>query len=1251
MYFPPDPNDASSEGSFILALRLPIPAVSGSSDDGPGVQQIVLLPSVNTACILSDSAVSFYELPELTPIHTTTRSIICNWIGGLDLNESEEGDPVIMVAMENKIMMVRIGEKPRLVRNIEFPGCLTAVRRETIACVADADVYSLLEVEARQKISLFPISSAPLRMPHERSLSQDIDDRRRRAGTEEELPSSRRAGSVGNAVAAGLDQQQEEKPLPEPPRPSRLRPHILSPTPSEFLLVTGTGETEPGVGMFVNTDGEGVRGTLEFDHYPEALVIDDYKDHSQAQSSNLEQGGYVLAIIRGGDRKYVQSQRWDSNPGEGDRRKDLLALPAAVVDTPVGVRHSVSASQMNFGELCEILRMVRLRTSRTQPSSPHTPEPASASVEQLEKEQALFEGPSVDERLQEETRIAQRFSRADTNIILWSGNTVWRVFRNPLALLLENLLACEANQGALLSLLTELDDLEPKTEVEFLGLTYVRQKASLLLFTALLPMPDPPDGLLRATEAALLRSDLDPRVALLAVPLVRDEVVQGTQGIWVFNGLARAAEPFIQGASLTQQQQQQQEEPDIKILHMLKRYLQSWQAKRGYASITDEDHVFDSADSALLQLLLVLDGRALASRDGPMHAALCADLYRAVDSWKGPFTRAVALLERHRRLFVLSRLYQSRKAARAVLATWTRIVVGELDAGGELNPAAADVQMRRYLVKLRDAALVAEYGAALAARNPRLGVAVFVDDGARVRFAPAEALALLEARAPQAVLPLLEHTVFVRREAGFANALVGRYLDVVLSGLKKKDTGRKQDGSGGGMMSEPLAQSYATYRVLAAPKPSYLSFIAHNYIPPGSGSTDDADAMDPATAWWRVRVRLLRLLGGDARSRFSADPADADPASLAALASAYDLDAAVARVEPFRTQLVSEAVILDGRRGRHAEALGLLVQGLGDYDTAVRYCLVGRGVASLAVMGDGDESEEQQQQQQEDLFPHLLREFLAIPDPSVRIERTTDLLSRFAPRFFALPDLPPSAVAAQTLANRQEHQHHHHHRLQSDRPGHPVLATLPPNWSVSVLSDYLTRLLRALRARAREARVRRALWAGVYLRVEVDGVEGVEVVGDGRIKGRSGDDLIKRLGAGEEEDDDGGGIGGAAVGAGEERGVIGWVQEEAESESELEEEAEAGAGQNGDGDVRRGRQRARGRAAADGSRIRVRLLRRGDRLPDTRRRRSEDGGADEDGRRGGRDTAPDTGTGIDNGNGTGVGSIEGATSVAGTARR
>ena len=867
---PPDPNDDTGEASLILASRLPINASQKASSQAspPGVQEILLLPTANKACVLCNGVVTFYSLPELSPAYGSMKVGNCRWIGGCDQNqeESDEAEPVVMIAVRNRIRLVKIGEEPRLVRNIEFPGCLASSRRDTIACVADAHSYSLLDVEHQQKIPLFPISSSdevfesnvvedmpsgsgtPLTRSsstsygntpsgddkgHSRSTSLNVlvggGGRRQspqpggfdrsNSGTPEsfmgprtparsespEKPSSSPSKPLPETPTPDPESStsKSQKPLPAPPKPvmSRLKPLIASPTPSEFLLVTGTEISEPGVGMFVNTDGDVVRGTIEFERYPDTIAVDGFDEQIQLQPSDSSQEGYVLAIMDAAEeedsQKRLEIQRWDLDPGEGDRPKSWLHIPPN--DQPssyVGIRHTSSPSQLPFAEVRNLLRMVRLKLPKKLPSSdPSTPSEnldprTKASLEHFQKEKELFDAqemtdsdgskkpPSVRlhrgweaERNQEEAKIAGRLGKMTSSIILWSGDRIWRVTRNPLALQLHNELELAlssqggkktVDRGMVMSIVQETQKMEPNTESEFLGLKYVRQKASLLLLADLLSTEQGTqlEPAMKITESVLLDGGLDPRIVLLLLPLLKGEVLPGPQGIWVQGGLADIAEFYINPSEESDREIQTPRHMDDVVLGMVKRYLFSWQKKRGYGSIIDEAYVFDSVDAALLQLLLYLDHKGIGGSRS--HPSVRGELNKVVDNWKGNFGRAVSLLERNHRLFILSRLYQSRKMARHVLGTWKRIAEGEKDEGGELPTSDIEAQVRKYLVKIRDTQLVEEYGSWLAARNPKLGVQVFSDDNSRVNLEPAHVVKLFKKRAPNAVQEYLEHLVFAK---------------------------------------------------------------------------------------------------------------------------------------------------------------------------------------------------------------------------------------------------------------------------------------------------------------------------------------------------------------------------------------------------------------------------------------------------------------------------------------------------------
>jgi hypothetical protein len=92
------------------------------------VQQILLLPRVGKACVLCNWTVTFYSLPELSPVFGTTQVKNCNWIGGLDLNDAANngGDSkspgvTILLSLNRRIQVVRIGDDARVVKVASSP--------------------------------------------------------------------------------------------------------------------------------------------------------------------------------------------------------------------------------------------------------------------------------------------------------------------------------------------------------------------------------------------------------------------------------------------------------------------------------------------------------------------------------------------------------------------------------------------------------------------------------------------------------------------------------------------------------------------------------------------------------------------------------------------------------------------------------------------------------------------------------------------------------------------------------------------------------------------------------------------------------------------------------------------------------------------------------------------------------------------------------------------------------------------------
>ena len=173
LHFVQLPSDSTSPiaaPTFILASRHQITSSQHVLQIRQGVQQIVLLPSIYKACILANGSLTFYTLPELSPILTTTKPIKCSWVGGMEqtsnpssledgIDDDSNNNAVIMICAKSRIRLVNIADEPKKVRDIEYGGCIAISRQYDLACVADIHAYALLDLEHQQKIPLFPICS------------------------------------------------------------------------------------------------------------------------------------------------------------------------------------------------------------------------------------------------------------------------------------------------------------------------------------------------------------------------------------------------------------------------------------------------------------------------------------------------------------------------------------------------------------------------------------------------------------------------------------------------------------------------------------------------------------------------------------------------------------------------------------------------------------------------------------------------------------------------------------------------------------------------------------------------------------------------------------------------------------------------------------------------------------------------------------------------------------------------------------
>jgi hypothetical protein len=626
------------------------------------------------------------------------------------------------------------------------------------------------------------MSPAPARSPGRRAMGGDGSER---------ASSHPRAGAVSPDKPLPPPLQEEGTPhvegssLPQPPPFVPLKPHVASPNPNEFLLTVGTTPSDQGVGMFVNLDGDMCRGSIQFSSYPDAIAVDGSGiDMSMSLSPDMNaEEGYVLAVVHrdvDGNTAYgVEIQRWDVDPSAGEVDKHWLDLNSfglpvhtkgTLIDAAIGMRTVVQPYDLVIPEVGAKLTVRRLQLALSEETAEEATKPSKTQGEA-------------------DREFAERLSKLQSQTVVWAGDQIWWTVRNPLVIRLDSRIEeaqyalvgeetrLQPNRGLLESVLGDIRGQEPRNEAEYLSLIYIRQKASLLLSMDVILRTKTNiiifENEKRITEQALIEGEMDPRVVLSLLPILNQEVVQGTEGIQAYGGITTLVEQFLRENNLSAMPTDVNGPFGDNLLHFVKRYLHFWKRRKGMASVISDPYVFKTVDAALLHILLLLDQGSSKGTSSPgTHRA---ELHELLDREVESFDRAVELLEQFKRLFLLSRLYQSNCKASVkagkVLATWRRILEGEEDKGGEL--VDYENKIRDYLTKIRDQALVEEYGAWLANRNPKLGVQVFANEQSRVRFDPRRAVALLREKAPTAVKHYLEYLVFEGKKVCYPIMFIG----------------------------------------------------------------------------------------------------------------------------------------------------------------------------------------------------------------------------------------------------------------------------------------------------------------------------------------------------------------------------------------------------------------------------------------------------------------------------------------------
>ncbi|KAK7206249.1 hypothetical protein BZA70DRAFT_266570 [Myxozyma melibiosi] len=493
---------------------------------------------------------------------------------------------------------------------------------------------------------------------------------------------------------------------------TKLKPHVASVTSEEFFVTSGSAPDEPAVGLVVNLDGDVSRGTIAWNGYPTVIAVE-YP--------------YIAAVI--GNELQLHSL---------ETQELLQTLP---FDTPPKLSTVSYTYSMPYPLLAEKFTLVPLL------------------------------GEADESRLEEERRIAARFSNVSSSLFVYSNELgVQCLIPTPDLLRLDSLL----DERKIEEVLAALNKEQEPSERAFYEVTYIRQKLSLLYFD---------EGNYVDAERYWNESGFDPRIV---ISLFNKEDVKGTP--WLYAGVKEALKI-------------PEKEIPLEALMVVKHYLAGWLERKGFQSVMDSTDVFHSVEVAYLRVLL----------STPMTTK--EEIYNFTDLTVDDhsFPESVKLLQDHKKYFALSRLYQSRKHVAEVCETWRKMISGEWEDNEFTD---GEHKMTEYLLRCKDENIVWEYGLWLMRRNAELGIQVFTDPRRKAKINATRLKDEIRKIGGEAWRIYLEDVVFAQQHFELANELVLLYTSDVIEVVESNEEARQE-----------IIRSYEEYRALTPPKAAYTLFL------------------------------------------------------------------------------------------------------------------------------------------------------------------------------------------------------------------------------------------------------------------------------------------------------------------------------------------------------------------------------------------------------------------------------------------
>ncbi|QSL66996.1 hypothetical protein MERGE_001383 [Pneumocystis wakefieldiae] len=658
------------------------------------VKSILVLSQITCVAILCGNVLFFCNYPELSPIFglEPIKGVvdICQ-----DLDKYAEteldGSVILTLLMRRKIKRIKVRDTISVILDIDCSSVVSVCQRGFICCVATTSSYELINFENNRRIPLFPIIQGNDVLHH-------------------------------NFLRVSM---------------SFLKPIIISISKSEFI-VTCLFDGKNSVGLFVDINGNVVRGTIMFSEYPISLA---------------SEFPFLMALM---DNSFVEIHNI------------IDQTLVQVVQSPF--LGSITNIFRTFGHLCIFSESLMKKIVMVKAMSSKDPETQDDHIK--------------NNNFLEEMNIATRLSSIPSKVFLIGENGVSCLVFDSILVHVDELLNLKEVDDALLFIKDFTKIITPEnihSERIYHEISYIRQKSGFVYLEKILF----DDAIIQFEE-----SDIDPRLVISLFPVFDVKL----DGVMTYKGVDEIICRLVDidniisfeitGKFDSYEQLSDKEIETIQnyrkilyqnALNILKKYLLKYRQRKGLGIIGTSyknKQIFQIVDLTLLKLLVYLSPEEDSSV-----------LYKLVDSGIQCFDDAVAIFEENKKYFLLSKLYQNMKMQNKVLEIWKNIMDGNLSDYEFLD---GEKKMKDYLFEVDDDNLRIDYTIWLLERMQHIGIEFFINIGSKkpFKFSIDEMVNIFRSRSKICLKIYLEYLVSNFSNFSFLNELLLLYSDEIINYLQ-----------------------------------------------------------------------------------------------------------------------------------------------------------------------------------------------------------------------------------------------------------------------------------------------------------------------------------------------------------------------------------------------------------------------------------------------------------------------------------